>query len=627
MPKSKRLSPRAIANCVAGTAVAVAGASADAAPQVTGAITSIGVVGDANRDGIANALDLSIVQTNLNTAGTWSKGDFDGNGFVDSTDLTLLNDSYGRARPAAFFGKVADSNTVIPGSANKFTGAINTPVIDQTGTVAFIGQGTGSIGVYRYQNGALSKVADTTTAVPSGTTNFLSFGLPNLYNGRVGFVGYDNNNRDGIYTDRTGTLARVVDLTSIRPPTTTSKYSGFGSPSLYAGGVGFTARVGANWGVYNYSGATGQTSEVYLSTVGVPSGTGTFTSLGRLTADGASMYFDGQAMAQWGIYKSVGTTTTMVMNLSSTVPGTDARFTTSLSNVARSGDNLSFNGTLAGRSGIFGLINGAVRTIADSSTPIPDGGGWRFDGKFGFSSIGGSSVVFVGRHEENGVVKSVGVYAWSNGELQKVIDSSVTLGGKLIKDLFVENQAVAGNRVAFRAIFTDNTQGAFVASLVPTPAPGDLNADGVTDPLDARILRRNYGKSGGYSQGDLDGDGSVSFADFQLMEQYMGRVGGTPLRGDADGDGKVDSADYGILRANYGKYGSVAQGDFDHDGRITFNDFQIFEGQAGKTGPTYQPFGAIGPATDMAMPDAVPEPGALGVVGLALMGLGRRKRR
>ncbi|HYE19552.1 MAG TPA: dockerin type I domain-containing protein, partial [Tepidisphaeraceae bacterium] len=154
MPKFKRLSPRAVVFCVAGTAAAVAGASADAAPQVTGALTSIGVVGDANRDGVADALDLSIVQTNLNTAGTWAKGDFDGNGFVDSADLTLLNDAYGRVRPAAYFGKVADSNTTVPGSANKFTGAINTPVIDQTGTVAFVGSGPGSIGVYRYQNGA-----------------------------------------------------------------------------------------------------------------------------------------------------------------------------------------------------------------------------------------------------------------------------------------------------------------------------------------------------------------------------------------------------------------------------------------------------------------------------------------
>jgi len=134
--------------------------------------------------------------------------------------------------------------------------------------------------------------------------------------------------------------------------------------------------------------------------------------------------------------------------------------------------------------------------------------------------------------------------------------------------------------------------------------------------------------SGGYSKGDLDGDGSVTFADFQLMEQYMGRVGGTSLRGDADGDGTVDPTDYGILRSNYGKYGSIAQGDFDHDGRITFNDFQIYEGNAGKTGPTYQPFGAIVPATDLGAPaDAVPEPGALGVVGLAVVALRRRGRR
>src|SRR3954469_24022658 len=89
--------------------LSIAGAAASGAPQVIGTRATVGVVGDANNDGVANALDLQIVQTNLGKVGTRAQGDFNSDGLVNMKDLTLLNTNFERRQPAAYFGKVADN--------------------------------------------------------------------------------------------------------------------------------------------------------------------------------------------------------------------------------------------------------------------------------------------------------------------------------------------------------------------------------------------------------------------------------------------------------------------------------------------------------------------------------------
>ena len=51
--------------------------------------------------------------------------------------------------------------------------------------------------------------------------------------------------------------------------------------------------------------------------------------------------------------------------------------------------------------------------------------------------------------------------------------------------------------------------------------------------------------------GDCNGDGSVTFADYQVLEANFGGVGG-PEQGDCNGDGLVNFADYQVLEANFG---------------------------------------------------------------------------
>ncbi len=622
MTKKSSFIKGGVALCIGGAVITV---PARGTPQIIGSAVTIGLLGDVNGDGIANGLDLSIVQSHLNAAGGLAQGDFDGNGLVDTTDLTLLNTNLMRHRASVYIGKIADTTTTVPGAANTFSG-FNNAVMDKSGTIAMVGLGSPTNGVYKYTSGVLSKVADNSTVIPGASGVFASFGLPSINKGKVAFLGYDLNSKDGIYTDRSGTLTKVVDRNN--------GFSGFGDPNLSDTGAAFIGLLGTASGIYNWSFASSSIATVTLSANTIPAGTGSYTGFGSVSSDGTTVYHGGTGLNQSGIYKEVGGVSSVVVDRNSLLPGSSATFAGgSIANVSRDGDNISFNATEAGRSSILARINNVLSMVADTSTPVPDGSG--LFSKFSYSSVGGSSVAFVGYDAVKDSLYPTGhpgLYAWTGSELARLVDTSMTLNGKLIRTIELAQQSVNANKVVFKAIFRDNTTGIFVASLIPTPVPGDINEDGVTNSADFRILFQHMNSAGGWAQGDLDGNGIVDFTDYQIMERNLGRVGQTTLTGDADGDGKVNSADFKVLYNNMGKYGTIAQGDFDGDGKITFNDYQLFELQNGKTtSVAYTPFGASVPLGAEALPGDVvpaPEPGSLALLTLAATSLlGRRSRR
>ena len=55
---------------------------------------------------------------------------------------------------------------------------------------------------------------------------------------------------------------------------------------------------------------------------------------------------------------------------------------------------------------------------------------------------------------------------------------------------------------------------------LPAPVLGDVNGNGVTDINDYTVIRNNFNQPGNKSQGDLTGDGVVSFPDFRFWKNY-----------------------------------------------------------------------------------------------------------
>lgn len=601
-------------SCLAGITTLCVGSVCVAKPAVLGTLVPTGMVGDANGDGIANALDLSIVQTNLNKSGGLAQGDFDGNGLVNSADLTLLNNHYQRRQSPAYFGRVADSTTSYTG-IGKFS-LLDAPAIDKSGNLAFYASGTSVSGIYRWSyGGTVTKVADTGTAIPSGTGNFTFIGQPSISQGVVAFEGLGNS-QDGLYTHALGAAAStmVLNKTSL-----SNKFLSFSDPDIRNGKIAFLGRESTGKGVHTVSGGTVST----LATAG-----STYLSFSAASTNGPDGYYYGRMTTNGAIYKRSGTNTTLLLDKTMSINGTSSKFGT-IGSISQDSGNITFTGTLGNNQGVYGIFGSLIRKIADNTTLMPDGNGEKFS-NFGASAIGGNNVVFVGLDSHS----QPGLYSWINGEVFKIIDTSNTLGGKLIYNLDLHANSLAGNRVAFAADFTDGTSGVFVATLPRTALPGDVNNDGSVDNKDYGIVMQNFGQKVGRNKGDLNADGIVSFADVQIVERNLNLTGVAPLLGDIDSDGLVNNDDFQTLFANFNKYGTAAQGDMNYDGRIDFKDYNLLQVQLGKTLlSSFQPFGAAAIPGEPVMADAVPsfalvpEPGIGALAGIAAIGLLRRRRK
>jgi hypothetical protein len=64
----------------------------------------------------------------------------------------------------------------------------------------------------------------------------------------------------------------------------------------------------------------------------------------------------------------------------------------------------------------------------------------------------------------------------------------------------------------------------YIAS-APAPVIGDVNGNGVADINDYAVIRDNFNKPGNKSQGDLTGDGQVSFQDFRFWKDFRTDAG------------------------------------------------------------------------------------------------------
>jgi len=87
---------------------------------------------------------------------------------------------------------------------------------------------------------------------------------------------------------------------------------------------------------------------------------------------------------------------------------------------------------------------------------------------------------------------------------------------------------------------------------------------------------------GGGGDVNYNGDGTITL------------TGVTSLAGDINGDGLVDVADYNIWAANVGKTGATwSQGDLNGDGLVDVADYNIWAANVGKTAATPEPISMI----------------------------------
>ena len=135
--------------------------------------------------------------------------------------------------------------------------------------------------------------------------------------------------------------------------------------------------------------------------------------------------------------------------------------------------------------------------------------------------------------------------------------------------------------------------------------------------LDATLLVDNVSlHSTAVNPFDCNGDGSVDAADLEcactadVRDGVLAETG--LLEGDLDGNGSVEFADFLVLSANFGtRVDSYTQGDIDCEGEVAFADFLVLSANFGQS------------AADTA---AVPEPTCLGLAWLAVASMLLRGR-
>ncbi|MEO1584699.1 MAG: hypothetical protein AAFR96_09030 [Planctomycetota bacterium] len=106
---------------------------------------------------------------------------------------------------------------------------------------------------------------------------------------------------------------------------------------------------------------------------------------------------------------------------------------------------------------------------------------------------------------------------------------------------------------------------------------GDVNLDGAVDGADAAIAAANLGSAGGWASGDVDGDGTVTQADVDIIDGVSADpCDDSPARNccDQNGDGLCTPADFTSWVLNFNQGNLLA--DVNEDGIVSPADFTVW---------------------------------------------------
>jgi len=208
--------------------------------------------------------------------------------------------------------------TPIPSSTESFQSFGAGAGVSASGElVGFVGSGFVIGGLYAGGSGGLSRIADNTMPIPSGTGNFAGFAPPSIDGNRAafrGFRGVEPNRQEGIYLESAGIVIRLAD-TNTAIPSGTGRFTSFensggtGEPTAQGGRVAFRG-LGANGQVGIYVSNGGTPIRVANTSTPIPAGTGNFEGVRQPSLDGENLAFVGargiSTSRQRGIYLQTG---------------------------------------------------------------------------------------------------------------------------------------------------------------------------------------------------------------------------------------------------------------------------------------------------------------------------------
>jgi hypothetical protein len=390
------------------------------------------------------------------------------------------------------YTKVVDSATPLPGPAGMFRGSGEEPPALEAGRVAFWAYGDDVGGIYTTApGGVLTLVADTTTLIPGAAIPFESHDYVSLDRGRVVFTGWgqdeEDNYYEGIYRFENGALNRIADLNTPVPGRPGGLLEFYGPSSSDGDRVAF---IGVDFddvedGVYFGSG--GALTLVADTRTRVPGSNETFEYFYQVSAGAGKVALIGDFESGVGLYFHDTATGTLskVADTTTLIPGSAQRFADfgdEFGGLDLDGNSVAFIGHFGdgqvGGSGIFVFDTtlGTLTSVADTTISIPGVAGvFREaftavavdDGHIAISyGLEGNPRPFPPRPQ----TPFFGVYTDLGGTLVPLLRAGDVLDGKIVERAYVGNEGLDGNQIAVSVVFTDDSEGIYVATLIPEPA-------------------------------------------------------------------------------------------------------------------------------------------------------------
>ncbi len=394
------------------------------------------------------------------------------------------------------FEKVVDFSTILPGTATAFSGLSFASV---SGTnVTFMGNNGSDFGVFARIGGTLTTIAKNGDVLTGVGTIFVAQ-FPEISGAAVALEVIDlvgTGGRDWIVL-QTATLNPVVGPTTAIP-NGSGFFNNFIAGSLSGGDVFFrggntpamTTPAQIQEGLYSTIGGLHRVAD---KTTTVPvglGGSGAFNheatggqNFGayRLASDGTAVFL-GKGPSQEGVYKypGGGGTLSALVGTLTTIPGSANKFS-NFQNLDYDGANFVVLHQHKPVSTVLdaGVIAdtgtaGALEVIADLNTTIPGTAG-KFVAVFSTSpfqaaAISQSKGVFDAL--DSGFGRTVYYFDTTTDQLVKLVGPDDTVDSKTVRNALIKGSgSMSGDKVAIHLVFTDDSQGIYLATVVAAGGP------------------------------------------------------------------------------------------------------------------------------------------------------------
>lgn len=414
---------------------------------------------------------------------------------------------------------IADNQTQMPGHTENFLQFPSTAVIIDNGQVVFKGIDGGLDwdqwqGIYSYQNGSITIVADKNTAMQGDPDerNFVGFGAPSLDNGNIlfGAINPYTPVNWGLYLKTNSGISKVVDFYTSMP-----EIGGFFNISYTSShrDIQNTDLVFTSGGEdYLWSKIGGTLDLIADRSTTIPGKAVPFNNFRYPNFGLNGIVFTGEDNTNYeGLFLYDNGTIETLIDTDTAIPYMESRtfdsFWTSCSDtnsVYFHSQNVPVSGQYC--EGIYSLADGVLEPIVDWRTAMPDREGY-FDQISGNFSHDRDNVAFLGRKRYATPAQQYNLYAIFDGHLSLVFE---------LVDM-LSCSAFSNGQIVFVA---QNTL--YLAEYTPPGCEGaDYVEDGFVDGNDLSYFAENW--LGDLAYTDIApeiSDGIVNFADFAILAKY-----------------------------------------------------------------------------------------------------------